>query len=72
MHVLFQRANSNPFIMRDFAPDYKGVVCPPTFIAASLASRTSCFDRGGSHDNDRWPPVSMGSLETTENGQLDG
>ncbi len=41
MHVLFQRANSNSLIMRDFASDYKGVVCPPTFIAAALASSSS-------------------------------
>jgi len=38
MHVLFQRANSNPFIMRDRASNYKSVVCLPTFIAAALAA----------------------------------
>jgi hypothetical protein len=36
MHVLFQRANSNPSIMRDRASDYKEVVCMPTIITAAL------------------------------------
>ena len=43
MHVLFQRANPNPSIMRDSASDYKGVVCLPTFIAAALVPSGRIF-----------------------------
>jgi len=45
MHVLFQRANSNPFIMRDRASNYKSVVCLPTFIAAALGRLDLVADR---------------------------
>ena len=47
-HVLFQRANSNTFIMRDRRSNYKPVVCLRTFIATALVRLRLPSDPGPS------------------------